>query len=60
MLIEQIIELKSSGPGPQGRYMYSYNWLFSWKNKNLLRQIFEWTITYTAKIRQEAMHLTYA
>ena len=29
MLTEQIIEFKLSWPGPLGRYMYSYNWLFS-------------------------------
>ena len=33
MLTEQIIEFKLSGPEPLGRYMYSYNWLFSWQNK---------------------------
>ena len=33
MPTEQIIDYKLSEPGPLGRYMYSYNWLFSWRNK---------------------------
>ena len=33
MLTEQIIKFKLGGPGPLGRYMYSYNWFFSWQNK---------------------------
>ena len=34
MLIERIIELQLRGPGPLEN-VYSYNWLFSWQNKNL-------------------------
>ena len=41
MLIEQIIEFESSVPGPLVAHIYSQNWLFSWQNKNLQRQIFE-------------------
>ena len=34
MLIEQIIKFELRVPGPLV-FMYSYNWLTSWKNKNL-------------------------
>ena len=34
--------------------MYSYNWLFSWQNKNL----YLWVDYNTAKMLQETMHLT--
>ena len=38
MLIEQIIEFKLMRSGPPDCILYvaySYNWLFSWQNKNL-------------------------
>ena len=37
MLIEQIIEFKLRSPGTHGLYMYSYNWLFLWRSKNLCK-----------------------
>ena len=58
MFIEQIIEFQFRGPGPLGLYMYSYNWLTSWQNKNLEGKIFERKNLFTAEILPEAMWLT--
>ena len=58
MLIEQIIEFQLRGPGPIGRPLYSYNWLISWPNKNLLGKSTS-GLLFTAKILQEAMFLTF-
>ena len=58
MLIEQIFEFELRGPRPPGPYMlYSYNWLISWQNKNLLRKSLN-GLWFTAKILQEAIHFT--
>ena len=38
-------------------YMHSYNCLFSWKNENLIGKSSN-ELLYTAKILQEAVHLT--
>ena len=57
MPIEQIIEFQLRGLGPYP-YMYSYNWLTSWQNKNLEGKSSS-GLLFTAKILQEAMCLTY-
>ena len=57
--IEQIIEFKLRGPGPLGRYMYNYNWLFSWQNKISEDKSLSGLLS-SAKILKEAMYLTSA
>ena len=57
MLIEQIIEFQSRGPGPPGR-MYSNNWLTSRQNKNLKGKSLSGSL-FTTKILQDAICLTY-
>ena len=49
MLIEQIIEFKLRGPGYSAR-TYSYNWIFLWKSKNLVRKIFKCIIIYCKNV----------
>ena len=56
MLIKQIIEFQLRGPGPLA-YMYSYNSLSSWQNKNLEGKSLSGLLS-TAKISQEAICLT--
>ena len=57
MLIEQIVELQLRGPGAPWPNMHSYNWLFSWQNKNL-----KWKSSsgflFTAKMLHKTMHLS--
>ena len=55
MLIEQIIEFAFKGAWFPWPYMYSYNWLFSWQNKNLLNKSSS-GLLFTAKILQEARY----
>ena len=56
MLIDQIIEYKLKRPAPPWPYMYSYEWLISWQNKNL-QGISSSGLLFTAIILHEAMHL---
>ena len=56
MLIERIIELQLREPGPLVN-VYSYNWLFSWQNKNLNVKSSS-GLLFTAKMQPETMHLT--
>ena len=56
MLIERIIELQLRVLGPPPN-RYSYNWLFSWQNKNLHGKSLS-GLLFTAKMLQETMYLT--
>ena len=58
MLIEQIIKFQLRGPGHPWPFMYSYNWLTSWQNKNLEGKSSS-GVLFTAEILQETMCLTY-
>ena len=53
MLVEQIIELKLSDPGPPG-HMCILQLVISMTKQKSIRNIFEWIILFTAKILQEA------
>ena len=58
MLIERIIELQLRGPGPPWRTCTPITGYFMTIQKSP-RKIFEWiTVLFTAKMLQEAMHLT--
>ena len=56
MLIEQIIELQLRGLAPWPN-MHSYNWSFSWQNKNLVGKSSSGLLL-TAKMYPETKHLT--
>ena len=56
VFLNKLLNLNWGGLGPQP-YMYSYNWLTSWLNKNLSVK-FSSELLFTAKILQEAMCLT--
>ena len=56
MLIEQIIEFELRGTWVPWPYMYSYNCLISWQNKNL-KEKFSSGSLFTAKILQKAVRL---
>ena len=57
MLIEQIIEFQSRGPGPPDCTCTPTTGYFHDKTK-ISRKIFEWIIIYCQIILQEATHLT--
>ena len=57
MLIKQIIEFQMTGPGLPWTYMYPFNLIISWQNKNIYRKSSSGSL-FTAKILQKAMHLT--
>ena len=44
MLIEQAIELQLRGAWAPWPNKYSYNWLFSWQNKNLQGKSSSWLL----------------
>ena len=56
MMIERIIELQLRVLGLLAN-RYSYNWLFSWQNKNFLGKSSSGLLL-TAKMQPETMHLT--
>ena len=56
MLIEQIIKFEFKGAWAPWLYMYFYNRLFSWQNKNFLGK-YSSGLLFTAKILQKAKYL---
>ena len=52
MLITQTTEIELRGPGASWSYMYSYNRLFSWQNKNLSGKSSSGLLLFTANILQ--------